>query len=110
MARGASEDAERRLRDRQHRFYTWHLRDRQAAELGQRIRLEPHLVVRAGRGVVEILCDSRMVGGWLCLDWLRLSRRADAIRLAFDQLAVRHRRHVWFSQGQLLLLQGLVGK
>ncbi len=48
-------------------------------------------------------------GGRLCLDGLRLSRRADAVRLAVDQLAVRHRGHLRFPERHLLLLQGLVG-
>jgi beta-galactosidase len=54
---------------------------------------------------------ARAMGGRrLCLDRLRLSRRANTLRLALDQLAVRHRRHVRLSQGHLLLLQSLVGQ
>ncbi len=50
------------------------------------------------------------LAGGLCVDRLRLSRRAYSLRMAVDQLAVRHRGHVRISQGQLFLLQGLVGK
>ena len=57
---------------------------------------------RDGRGVVEVLRHARVGGGRLCLDRLRLSRRADALRLALDQLAVRHRGHVRIPQGHLL--------
>src|SRR5580698_8993220 len=45
----------------------------------------------------------------LRLDGLRLPRRTYTVRLALDQLAVRHRGLVRLSQGQLLLLQGVVG-
>ena len=64
---------------------------------------------RTGRGMVEVLCGARVAVGRICLDRLRLSRRAHALRLAVDQFAVRHRRHVRLSQGQLLLLQSMVG-
>ena len=47
--------------------------------------------------------------GRICVDRLRLSRRADAVWLAVGQFAVRHCRHVRLSQGQFLLLQGVVG-
>src|ERR1700686_5840496 len=50
-----------------------------------------------------------MAVGRLCLDRLRLSRRTHTLRLAVDQLAIRHRRHVRLSQGQFLLLQSMVG-
>ena len=63
----------------------------------------------AGR-MVDFLRHARLGGGRLCLDGLRLSRRADAVRLALDQLAVRHRGHVRFPEGLLLLLQGVVGQ
>ena len=65
---------------------------------------------RDRRRVVEVLRHARVGGRRLCLDRLRLSRRAHALRLALHQLAVRHRGHVRVSQGQLLLLQGLVGQ
>jgi hypothetical protein len=42
-------------------------------------------------------------------DRLRLSRRANALRVALHQLAVRHCGHVRLSQGHVLLLQGVVG-
>src|ERR1700676_3166441 len=45
----------------------------------------------------------------LRLDRLRLSRRAHALRLAFRQFAIWHCRYVRLSQGQLLLLQSVVG-
>ena len=61
------------------------------------------------RRVVEVLCRARVAARRLCLDRLRLSRRADALRLAVHQLPVRHRRHVRLPEGQLLLLQGVVG-
>ncbi len=46
--------------------------------------------------------------GRLRLDRLRLPRRADAVRLAVHQLALRHPRHLRLPQGPLLLLPGLV--
>src|SRR5579872_1093121 len=60
-------------------------------------------------GVVALLCPARMAVGGLCLDRIRLSRRADALWLAVDQLAVWHCRHVRFPQRRLLLLQSMVG-
>ena len=69
-----------------------------------------HTVGRVGRGVVAVLCHAG-VGGWrICLDGIRLSRRTHALRLALDQLPVRHRRYLRISQGQFLLLQGVVGQ
>ena len=44
------------------------------------------------------------------VDRIRLSRRADAIFLAGGQLAVRNHGHLRIRQGQLLLLQGMVGR
>src|SRR5208282_2056837 len=64
---------------------------------------------RTGRRMVEVLRRARVALRRLRLDGLRLSRRAHALRLAFDKLAVRHRGYVWLSQGQLFLLQGVVG-
>ena len=101
--------AERRIGDGQHGFDARHLLDRQAAQLGQRLRPEPYRLVGTRRRVVEVLRRARMALGRLCLDGLRLSRRAHALRMAVDQFAVRHRRHVRLSQGQLLLLQSVVG-
>ena len=66
-------------------------------------------MVGARRGVVEVLCRTRMAGRRICLDRLRLSRRAYALWLAVDQLAIRHRGHVRISQRQFLLLQIMVG-
>src|SRR5438046_6729864 len=60
--------------------------------------------------MVEILCRTRMAGRWFRLDRLRLSRRADALWMAFNQLAIWHRGYVRLSQGQLFLLQSLVGR
>src|SRR5579871_3538610 len=64
---------------------------------------------RNRRRMVEVLCRARMACGRICLDRFRLSRRADALRMAVDQFAVRHRRYVRFPKGQFLLLQSLVG-
>src|SRR4051794_40815927 len=50
-----------------------------------------------------------MAGRGICLDWFRLSRGADSLRMALDQLAVWHRRYVRLPQGEFLLLQSLVG-
>jgi len=43
-------------------------------------------------------------------DRFRLPRRADPLLLAQRQLAIWHRRHLRVPQGQLLLLQGMVGQ
>jgi len=61
------------------------------------------------RVLVEVLRRAPLPGGRLRLDRLRLPRRADAVWLAVHQLALRHPGHVRFSEGQLLLLPGVVG-
>ena len=67
-------------------------------------------VGRDGRELVDVLRDAGVGGGRLCVDGLRLSRRADAVWMAVDQFAVRHCRHVRISEGHVLLLQGVVGE
>ncbi len=57
---------------------------------------------------MEILRDAGVGSGRICVDRFRLSRRADALWMAVDQLAVRDRGHVRVSEGHLLLLQGVV--
>jgi hypothetical protein len=59
--------------------------------------------------LVEVLRRAPVSGGRLRLDRLRLPRRADALWVAVHQLALRHPGHVRLSQGQLLLLPGMVG-
>src|SRR5947209_7355224 len=66
-------------------------------------------MVATRRGVVEILRGTRVAFGRLRLDWLRLPRRADPLWLALHQLTIRHCRYLRISQGQFLLLQGMVG-
>ena len=56
-------------------------------------------VGRDCRRVVDILRHARVGGRRFCVDGIRLSRRAHALRMAVDQFAVRHRRHVRISQG-----------
>ena len=82
---------------------------RSAAQHGELLRWR-RAVGRNRGGVVEVLRDARVGGGRICVDGLRLSRRAHALWMAFDQLAVRHRGYVRVSEGQLLLLQSVVGQ
>ena len=63
-----------------------------------------------GRDVVELLRRAALALRRLRLDRLRLPRRADALRLAVHQLALRHPRHLRLPQGQLLVLPGLVDR
>src|SRR5438477_3430350 len=109
MACRTSQNAGRGIGDGQHGCDAWNLHHGFIAKLGQRLRREPSAVGGIGRTVVEILCGARVAGRRLRLDRLRLSRRAYAIWLALDQLAVRHCGYVWLPQGQFLLLQSLVG-
>ncbi len=94
--------------DGERHFNARRLRDRPAAQHCERLRRESHELGRDGRGVVDVLRHARVAGRRLCLDRLRLSRRAHALRMALDQLAIRHRGHVRISQGHFLLLQGVV--
>src|SRR5579871_2189509 len=61
-------------------------------------------------GMVDLLRRARMGNRRVCVDRLRLSRRALALWLALYQLAVRGFGCVWLSQGYVLLLQGLVAE
>ena len=49
----------------------------------------------------NVLRAARLGGGGLRLDGIRLSRRADSVRVAVHQLAFRRARHVRVSEGQL---------
>ena len=82
---------------------------RQAAELGERLRFELSPVGGDGGTVVEVLWHARMAFRRLCVDRIRLSRRAHTVWLAVGEFSVRYRRHVRFSEGRLLLLQSMVG-
>ena len=61
-----------------------------------------------GRGVVDDLRGAAVARRRIRVDRLRLSRRADAVRLAVHQLALRHHGHLRLPEGQLLLLPGVV--
>ena len=110
LPQGSSPTTPGRLGNRQHRLHPRHLRDRQAPQLGQRLRPQHPDWAETRRRMVEVLRRARIPARRLRLDRLRLSRRAHPLRLALHQLAVRHRRHVRLPQGQLLLLQSLVGR
>jgi beta-galactosidase len=97
---------DRRLPAHQH---ARRIRHRQAAQHGQRLRRRGAM----GRDAEEwwkFLRHARLGSRRLCLDRLRLSRRADALRLALHQLAVRHRGHVRFSQGHFYYYKAWWGK
>ena len=83
------------------------VRNRSTAQHGELLRRR-RAVGRDAGSVVDVLRNARLGGGRVRLDGLRLSRRTDALRMAIDQLAVRHRGHVRLPQGLLLLLQGVV--
>ena len=59
---------------------------------------------------MDVLRNARVGCGWICVDGIRLSRRADSLWMAVDQFAVRHRGYVRISEGHVLLLQGVVGQ
>ena len=63
-----------------------------------------HDGARLCRGMVELLRCAAMACRWVCVDGLRLSRRALALSMAQHQLPVWNYRHLRFSQGLLLLL------
>ena len=65
---------------------------------------------RNGRGVVEVLRHAGVGGGRICVDRLRLSRRANALRLAIDQFAVRHCGYVRIPQGHFYYYKAWWGK
>jgi hypothetical protein len=81
---------------------------------GARIRaiLRPvhHQRARVGGRLVEFLRRAAVAGRRVRVDRLRLPRRAVALRMAQHGLAVRHHRPVRVSQGQLLLLPGVVDR
>ena len=58
----------------------------------------------------KVVCGARFPLRGVCLDGLRLPRRAHALRVALHQLAFRPHGHVRLSQGQLLLSPGVVGR
>ena len=59
---------------------------------------------------MEVLRNAGMGGRRLCVDGLRLSRRADALWMAIDQLAVRHRGYVRIPEGHLYYYKAWWGK
>ena len=63
---------------------------------------------RSGAGLVEGLRGTGLPLRGVCLDGVRLPRRANALRMALHQLALRTAGHVRLPQGQLLLSPGLV--
>ena len=104
----ASDSSRRSARKREHGLDARHLRQRRRARLRRaRTTATSALGATAARMVVHLRRTS--VGRRrFRLDRLRLSRRADAVRLAVHQLALRHHRHVRLPEGPLLLLPGVV--
>src|SRR5579884_3427182 len=108
LSRAASRSAHDRHRSRQHRLHPRHLRERSRPRLRQRLRPQRAALGRHRRTMVAGVRFAAVPGRRLRLDRLRLSRRADALRLALHQLPLRDHGYLRLPQGQLLLLPGLV--
>ncbi len=104
ISQGASRPARHRHGNRERRVHARHLRDGLRQGLRRLLRSLHHHRPRLGRRLVELLQRASVARRRLCVDGLRLSRRALAQRLAQYQLAIRHHRHLRFPQRHFLLL------
>ncbi len=110
VSQGASREAGDRHGDRERRGHARHLHHRSREGLRRFVRSLHHDRPRFGGRLVELLQCAAVAGRRLCVDRLRLSRRALAKSVAEHQLAVRNYRHLRISQGHLLLLPVVVDR
>src|SRR5712692_1715341 len=89
-------------------MHTRDLSERPKGGLRQRLRSEHSSLGATRRKLVGHLRRASLGGRRICLDRLRLSRRAHALQVAMYQLSFWHHGYLRLPQGQFLLLPGTV--